>query len=231
VPGVDDLSKVRVFFDYRELFEKMGDELDAAVIATPNHHHALAAVMAMRRGIHVFVEKPLASTVEEAQLMGRVKDGIPYDKEHVGRTGVCHKREFQNLPPIIEEMEREYGLAKAPFLNMGTLFVGTKGKIWFSHHSAIRFFPRTLGREIVKSKRFTYKTAEHTLEFYRAIREQREANTNFDYSVPLATAVLLGNVAARAGKKKLLWDGTRITNDDVANAYLRTAYRKGWELT
>lgn len=396
VPEAGDLSKVSVFFDYRELFEKMGDEIDAAVIATPNHHHAPAALMAMRRGIHVFVEKPLASTVEEVQLMGRVaretgvvthvgnfghstkamricvdairsgvigevrdvwcyddrlnsmkyrppsapppkgmdwdswcgpapvcdyyapnedhdglhphdwhswigygngsignmgthimdaaywaldlgrtgpesvealdvqfacpgawawrdiidfrfpsrgglppvtlhwwdgvKDGIPYDRKHVGRTGVCRKREFQNLPPIIEETEREYGLAKAPFLNMGTLFAGTKGKIWFSHHSAIRFFPKNLGREIVKSKRFTYKTVEHTLEFFKAIRERREANTNFDYSVPLATAVLLGNVAARIGRKKLQWDGARIANDEAANAYLRTTYRKGWEL-
>ena len=72
VPGAGDISKVRTFFDYRELYAKMGDEIDAAVIATTNHHHALAAVLAMRRGIHVFVEKPLASTVAEAQLMGRV---------------------------------------------------------------------------------------------------------------------------------------------------------------
>ena len=42
--------------------------------------------------------------------------------------------------------------------------------------------------------------------------------------------MLLGNVAARAGKKKLLWDGTRITNDEAANAYLKTTYRPGWSL-
>jgi hypothetical protein len=37
-------------------------------------------------------------------------------------------------------------------------------------------------------------------------------------------------VAARAGKKKLQWDGTRITNDAAANAFLSTSYRSGWEL-
>lgn len=72
VGGRDALAGVREFFDYRELYAKMGDALDAVFIATPNHHHALAAVLAMRRGIHVFVEKPMASTVAEAQLMGRV---------------------------------------------------------------------------------------------------------------------------------------------------------------
>ena len=72
IGGRDALAGVREFFDYRELYAKMGDALDAVFIATPNHHHALAAVLAMRRGIHVFVEKPMASTVAEAQLMGRV---------------------------------------------------------------------------------------------------------------------------------------------------------------
>ena len=68
------------------------------------------------------------------------------------------------------------------------------------------------------------------MEFLNAVREGREANTNFDYSVPLATTVLLGNVAARAGKKKLIWDGTRITNDTAANDYRKTTYRDGWTL-
>ena len=48
--------------------------------------------------------------------------------------------------------------------------------------------------------------------------------------MPLAETLLLGNVAARAGKKKLLWDGKKITNDAAANAFLATTYRSGWEL-
>ena len=396
VPGAGDVAGIRTFADYREMFEKMGGELDAVAIAAPNHHHALAAVMAMRRGIHVFVEKPMASTVAEARLMGRVaketgvvtqvgnfghstkamrmcveairsgvigevrdvwcyddrlnsmlerppaapppegmdwdawcgpapkcdyyapsedheglhphdwhswigygngsignmgthimdaafwaldlgrtgpesvealdvqfacegawawrdtidfrfparggmppvtlhwwdgvKDGIPYSSKYVGRTGICHRREYQNLPPVIEETEREYSLAKTPFLKMGSLFVGEKGKIWFSHHSAMRFSPKSLGPEIKKAANFSYKSTEHVHEFYAAIREGREANTGFGYSVPLAETLLLGNVAARAGRKRLEWDGRRIVNDEAANAYLATAYRPGWEL-
>ena len=46
----------------------------------------------------------------------------------------------------------------------------------------------------------------------------------------LATTVLLGNVAARAGLKKLEWDGTTITNDESARAFLKTTYRPGWEI-
>ena len=72
VGGRAALEGVRDFFDYRALFAEMGGALDAVFIATPNHHHAPAALRAMRLGLHVFVEKPLASTVAEAQLMGRV---------------------------------------------------------------------------------------------------------------------------------------------------------------
>ena len=67
-PGTDTAA-IRKFADYRRLFEEMGKELDAVVIATPTHHHVLPAMLAMRRGIHVYLEKPLAHTVAEVRLL------------------------------------------------------------------------------------------------------------------------------------------------------------------
>ena len=64
-----DTSKIRAFADYRELFEKASRDIDAVVVAAPNHHHALPALMAMRRGMHVYVEKPIAMTVGEIHAM------------------------------------------------------------------------------------------------------------------------------------------------------------------
>ncbi len=64
-----DFSKTQDFADYREMFDRLGDSLDAVLIASTNHHHALPALMAMRRHIHVFLEKPLAHTMEEARLL------------------------------------------------------------------------------------------------------------------------------------------------------------------
>lgn len=58
---------VKIFSDYRVLFEQMGKELDAVMIATPNHHHAPPALLAIRRGIHVYLEKPLTLTIAEAR--------------------------------------------------------------------------------------------------------------------------------------------------------------------
>ena len=51
-----DISKIRTFYDYHEMLDKMADELDAVAIATPNHHHAPAAILAMSKGLHVYVE-------------------------------------------------------------------------------------------------------------------------------------------------------------------------------
>lgn len=53
--------------DWREVVSN--PEIDAVVISTADHHHALAAIAAMRAGKHVYCEKPLAHTVQEARWM------------------------------------------------------------------------------------------------------------------------------------------------------------------
>ena len=60
-------ANAKKYFDYRELLEQT--KLDAVVIGTPDHHHAPATVRALRRGLHVYCEKPLTHTVQEARLV------------------------------------------------------------------------------------------------------------------------------------------------------------------
>ena len=64
-----NFAKARRFATYQDLFEQMGDELDAIVVETPNHQHILPAVMAIRRGIHVYLDKPLVLTSAEGDLL------------------------------------------------------------------------------------------------------------------------------------------------------------------
>lgn len=54
--------------DYREMFETQKN-IDAVLIATPDHTHALPAVMAMREGHHVYVQKPLTHSVYESRVL------------------------------------------------------------------------------------------------------------------------------------------------------------------
>jgi predicted dehydrogenase len=60
-------APVRAFNDYRELLAMQ--ELDAVVIATPDHWHALMVIDAARAKKHIYVEKPLSRTLREAKLM------------------------------------------------------------------------------------------------------------------------------------------------------------------
>ena len=55
------------FSDFREMLEKLGDTVDAVNVATPDHMHALASILAMQRGKHVYCQKPLAHTVWECR--------------------------------------------------------------------------------------------------------------------------------------------------------------------
>ena len=64
----ESYEKAAHFSDYRRMLDRKKD-IDAVVIATPDHHHALAARMAMERGIHVYVQKPLTYTVREGRLL------------------------------------------------------------------------------------------------------------------------------------------------------------------
>ena len=56
------------YVDFRQMLDERGD-IDAVVITTPDHIHAVAAMAAFKKGKHVFCEKPLAHSVAEVRAM------------------------------------------------------------------------------------------------------------------------------------------------------------------
>jgi predicted dehydrogenase len=64
-----DVSKVKVFHDYRRMFDQVGRDIDAVFIATPNHHHALPSLIAMQLGKSVYCEKPVCHDIAEGRAM------------------------------------------------------------------------------------------------------------------------------------------------------------------
>ena len=66
----DAYTKAKKYKDYRTMLDKEKG-IDAVVIATPDHTHAVIAVAAMKAGKHVYVQKPLTYSVYEARLLAR----------------------------------------------------------------------------------------------------------------------------------------------------------------
>lgn len=57
------------FKDFRQMLDKEGKNIDAVIVATPDHMHATAAMWCMERGKSVYVQKPLVRTIWEARQM------------------------------------------------------------------------------------------------------------------------------------------------------------------
>ncbi len=72
--------------DWREMLDRHGSEIDAVVIATPDHMHAPAALACMQLGKHVYVEKPLTHTVHESRVLTQAAQRY-YVRTQMGNQG------------------------------------------------------------------------------------------------------------------------------------------------
>ena len=61
--------KAKRFVDFRRMLDKMGKEIDAVVVSTPDHTHFHPSMMAMEMGKHLYCEKPMAHNVWEVRQM------------------------------------------------------------------------------------------------------------------------------------------------------------------
>ena len=85
--------KCKVYQDFRVMLEKEKD-IDAVLIATPDHLHAYTSILAMKAGKHVFCEKPLTRDIEEGRLVARIakETGVATQMGNFGRSSEGHRQ-------------------------------------------------------------------------------------------------------------------------------------------
>lgn len=65
----EDYPNAKRYKDYRKMFDELGESIDAVVVATPDHTHAVTSMAAITMGKHVYLQKPLTHTVYESRML------------------------------------------------------------------------------------------------------------------------------------------------------------------
>lgn len=128
-------------------------------------------------------------------------------------------------------MAGEWGVP--PTAGSGVVFVGERGKL-FADYNQKKLLPAGDFADFKAPAKSISASIGHHREWLEAIRRDAgpDATTcHFDSAGALTEAVLLGTVAFRAGRE-IEWDAKamKVTNVREANQFLRTEYRKGWDM-
>ena len=80
---------VRKYRDFRKMLDEMDGQLDGVVVVTTDHNHAAVAAMALKRGKHVFCEKPLTHDIGEARALRRLANDRKQLMTQMGNQGMA----------------------------------------------------------------------------------------------------------------------------------------------
>ncbi len=351
----EKFPKAKTYSDFRQMLDKE-KQLDAVVVSTPDHTHAIPVVWALRRGLDVYCEKPLAHSVHEVRQMreeagkqkavtqmgtqihagdnyrrvveivqsgqigpvarvhvwlgGSVRPGVrvaqgappenvdydlwigpapmrPFQVSHfhfnwrywwdfgggaLGDFG-CHymdlpfsaldlrypssivakgEKTYEGDNQVPDNMQVDYRFparGDKPPVHMtwyhgawmpegadvydkrsAVLFEGSKGRLVADYGTNKLYMDDD--SQPAAPPQMIPNSIGHWAEFAQACKSRGPTTCNFDYSVALAEAVLLGNVSYRADGQKLDWDAKKLraTNTSDADQFIRREYRQGWSL-
>lgn len=87
--------KAKRFRDFREMFDKCGNEFEAVAAAVPDFIHFPIAMLAMAEGKHIYIEKPMCRTFNEGELLIQAAKRHPNLATQVGNQGHSEANYFQ----------------------------------------------------------------------------------------------------------------------------------------
>ena len=68
----EEFPDAKRYWDWRKMFDELGDQIDGVMVATPDHTHATIAATALTMGKHVYSQKPLTHSVYESRLLTKL---------------------------------------------------------------------------------------------------------------------------------------------------------------
>ena len=243
--------KAKKYTDFREMIDKE-KEIDAVLIGTPDHTHAVIAAYAMKAGKHVFVEKPMAKTIYETRFLRDLakQTGVV---TQMGNQGHNIEGTMQTVEwiqgGVIGDVKEVHLWTNRPMWRQGyfdrpaelepnrqlreALYIGDKGLIMHGTHGAEpQLIPERPG--FVAPEKTLKRPSNIYVDFIEAIKEGRKAANDFEVSAKLTEIMLLTNIAVAAQRLDLTLEydaeNMRITNCPEANDYFHYEYRKGWSL-
>ncbi len=84
-----------LYQDYRKMFREIGDQIDAVIIATPDHTHANITLDAMKLGKHVYCQKPLTHSVYESRILTQAAKKYTNVATQMGNQGASNEATAQ----------------------------------------------------------------------------------------------------------------------------------------
>ena len=131
---LEEFPNVPRYQDFRRMLEEMDSQIDAVIVGTPDHSHFPITMMAMAMGKHVFVEKPLARTFMENELL--IKAAKKYNVvTQMGNQGHSGENYFQF------KAWKEAGIIKD--VTAVTAHMNSRRR-WHGWDTSITSFPRTV---------------------------------------------------------------------------------------
>jgi predicted dehydrogenase len=196
---------------------------------------------ALNLGLPTSVEAHSQGLTDEAAPLSAV---VYYDFPARGKLPPVRLTWYEGgmMPPRPLELEDDRRMGD----NEGCLFVGERGKILCCcYGQSPRIIPESKMQAIGRPSRRIPRSPGHFQEWLNACKGGPKPGSHFEHAAVLTEVVQLGNLAIRAGHDiqqkhggqnghclRLHWDKEhgKVSNVPVANRYLQTEYRKGWEV-
>lgn len=129
---VKNFPAAKYYKDYREMLDRDGKNIDAVVVSTPDHNHAMIAMAAMQLGKHVYVEKPLTHDIYEARKLTEAAQQYKVVTQ-MGNQGASGDgvRQLQDWVDggVIGKVKDVYCWTDRPSWPQGILWPGTSGQV------------------------------------------------------------------------------------------------------